>query len=116
MSNMEILTGCFEATINCNLKKVKTALLRVQHSKSLLKNRGGYYEEHERLEKVFKEVICVYENSLNALKETYGETIIHGVNCQKVIHTSSGYLHADDDDKKYNVDGCDYCGRCHIAL
>jgi len=37
----------------------------------------------------------------------------HGVNCVKVIHNSSGFLHGEDDDRPYDVDGVVYCGRCH---
>jgi len=38
-------------------------------------------------------------------------------NCAKIAHTETqGYLHAEDDDGPYNVDGCLYCGRCHRAL
>lgn len=33
--------------------------------------------------------------------------------CPKVQHTGTGYLHADDDDRPYDVDGVEYCGRCH---
>jgi hypothetical protein len=43
--------------------------------------------------------------------------IVHGVNCPQVAHTiATGYLHAPDDDRAYNVDGVNYCGRCHQAL
>lgn len=41
----------------------------------------------------------------------------HGVSCVKRYHVSSaagyGYMHADDDDGPYDVDGVKYCGRCH---
>jgi hypothetical protein len=40
----------------------------------------------------------------------------HGVDCQKILHVKNGYLHGDDDDTPYPVDGCLYCGRCHMAL
>lgn len=40
----------------------------------------------------------------------------HGVNCQKVIHSGSGYLHGSEDDTPYDVDGVSYCGRCHYAI
>jgi hypothetical protein len=38
--------------------------------------------------------------------------------CQKAPHNdpSGGYLHAEDDDKPFDVDGVMYCGRCHVAL
>lgn len=36
-----------------------------------------------------------------------------GLKCPKVPHTGTGYLHADDDDRPYDVDGVEYCGRCH---
>lgn len=41
----------------------------------------------------------------------------HGIDCRKVTHhESGGYLHAEDDDAPYTVDGVEYCGRCHWAL
>lgn len=27
-----------------------------------------------------------------------------------------GFLHAEDDDGPFDVDGVEYCGRCHVAL
>ena len=33
--------------------------------------------------------------------------------CKKVPHTGEGYLHAEDDDSPYLIDGVKYCGRCH---
>jgi len=44
------------------------------------------------------------------------QKIIHGINCKKEPHIRTGYLHADDDDSPYRVDGCYYCGRCHRSL
>lgn len=43
-------------------------------------------------------------------------TLQHGRDCPKVRHDGTGYLHADDDDQPYDVDGVRYCGRCHYAL
>jgi hypothetical protein len=40
----------------------------------------------------------------------------HGVTCPKAPHVRDGYLHGEDDDTPYNVDGASYCGRCHMAL
>lgn len=37
-------------------------------------------------------------------------------NCPKVQHTGTGYLHGPNDDTPYDVDGVQYCGRCHMAL
>lgn len=42
--------------------------------------------------------------------------IKHGVDCVKAPHTGEGYLHAEDDDRPYDVDGCSYCGRCHMGF
>lgn len=40
--------------------------------------------------------------------------IVHGTNCKKAQHEErGGYLHAEDDDSPYYVDGLAYCGRCH---
>lgn len=46
------------------------------------------------------------------------EAIVHGVNCQKSIHDRmmTGYLHSENDDRPYDVDGVKYCGRCHFVL
>jgi len=42
----------------------------------------------------------------------------HGRTCPKVAHSDpeGGYLHDDNDDSPYGVDGVDYCGRCHRVL
>lgn len=40
----------------------------------------------------------------------------HGTSCVKAVHVNDGYLHAPDDDTPYDVDGCRYCGRCHVAI
>lgn len=40
----------------------------------------------------------------------------HGIDCEKAEHSREGYLHAEDDDTPYLVDGASYCGRCHKAL
>ncbi len=45
------------------------------------------------------------------------EPMIHGVNCEKAPHWPGyGYLHVEDDDEPYDVDGMTYCGRCHAWL
>jgi len=44
------------------------------------------------------------------------ETVIHGINCTKVIHKGEGHLHDENDDTPYDVDGLTYCGRCHTFL
>ena len=43
---------------------------------------------------------------------------VHGVNCFKEKHLVTGhaYLHSEEDDTPYDVDGVWYCGRCHIYL
>lgn len=43
---------------------------------------------------------------------------VHGVTCQKAQHDPqrAGYLHEENDDSPYTVDGMRYCGRCHHAL
>lgn len=40
----------------------------------------------------------------------------HGVSCLKAPHTRDGYLHSENDDGPYDVDGVTYCGRCHKGL
>ncbi len=41
---------------------------------------------------------------------------IHGIECEKVVHIGSGYLHSENDDAPFEVDGAIYCGRCHFVL
>lgn len=43
-------------------------------------------------------------------------TIVHGKNCPKKPHVTSGYLHPEHDDGPFYVDGITYCGRCHEAI
>lgn len=40
----------------------------------------------------------------------------HGTTCEKRPHTGTGYLHAEDEDTPYDVDGVAYCGRCHCVM
>lgn len=43
--------------------------------------------------------------------------MVHGVSCPKVRHDSTdSYMHRKDDDGPYDVDGVNYCGRCHTSL
>lgn len=42
--------------------------------------------------------------------------VVHGINCEKKPHVRDGYLHGEDDDTPYDVDGAKYCGRCHTSL
>lgn len=44
------------------------------------------------------------------------EALVHGFNCEKKPHVRTGYLHGEDDDTPYMVDGLKYCGRCHTSL
>ena len=39
-----------------------------------------------------------------------------GCPCKKEPHYGDGYLHDSMDDGPYDVDGLDYCGRCHHGL
>jgi site-specific DNA-methyltransferase (adenine-specific) len=61
----------------------------------------------ERLEKRYSEGIP---------RPGFRKEIIHGSTCPKAPHTRSGYLHGEDDDTPYSVDGLSYCGRCHTSL
>lgn len=38
--------------------------------------------------------------------------------CRKVPHDDpgGGYLHGENDDQSYDVDGIAYCGRCHRSI
>lgn len=40
----------------------------------------------------------------------------HGTDCPKVEHIGEGYLHDENWDQPYEVDGLCYCGRCHAWL
>lgn len=40
----------------------------------------------------------------------------HGTTCHKVPHVGTGHLHDESNDGPYDVDGVNYCGRCHQAL
>ncbi len=40
----------------------------------------------------------------------------HGVDCIKVEHMGTGYLHHNEEDSSYIVDSVLYCGRCHVAI
>ena len=42
----------------------------------------------------------------------------HGRDCPKVLHDASktGYEHGPDDDRPYDSDGVQYCGRCHYWM
>lgn len=44
--------------------------------------------------------------------------VVHGKTCEKRPHDAAhgGYLHSEDDDSPYDVDGVRYCGRCHRCL
>lgn len=44
------------------------------------------------------------------------DEIVHGVNCDKVVHVAWGYHHHDSYDGPYVVDEIQYCGRCHGCL
>lgn len=56
------------------------------------------------------------DREIFALKMQAENDIRHGVNCEKVAHAGTGYLHEADDDRPYDVDGLMYCGRCHTYL
>jgi len=43
-------------------------------------------------------------------------SVQHGVDCKKAPHIREGYLHAEDDDGPFDVDGIAYCGRCHQVI
>ncbi len=47
-----------------------------------------------------------------------GQSMRHGIDCKKAPHNNpnGGYLHHEDDDRPYDVDGMAYCGRCHHVL
>lgn len=56
-----------------------------------------------------------YLRSLYQLWEA--KCIRHGVNCTKEEHTrDGGYLHDEEDDTPFDVDGIKYCGRCHTVI
>ena len=56
----------------------------------------------------------IFDATYEAVVE--GEPTQHGVNCPKRAHDRGGYLHDEEDDGPYTVDGLTYCGRCHLWL
>lgn len=51
-----------------------------------------------------------------SVRQQYSLPDKHGVGfCEKAPHADSktGYYHAEEDDRPYDVDGVLYCGRCH---
>lgn len=47
-------------------------------------------------------------------KQILTALIVHGKNCAKIVHAQgAGYLHGENDNSPYYVDGVRYCGRCH---
>jgi hypothetical protein len=40
----------------------------------------------------------------------------HGVDCVKRPHVYGDFLHDESDDGTYEVDGTQYCGRCHAWM
>jgi len=75
-------------------------------------------QSHQRVEAftLNGDAIGPAEGSINDLLSEWTDPPQHGVTCKKAPHTRGGYLHGENDDTPYNVDGCNYCGRCHIAL
>jgi hypothetical protein len=51
-----------------------------------------------------------------SIPASHKEALVHGINCEKKPHIRTGYLHGEDDDTPYDVDGLKYCGRCHTSL
>jgi hypothetical protein len=61
-------------------------------------------------------VCCKVSTWLRARQQNASTQVRHGIDCEKKPHTRGGELHAEDDDRPYDVDGVKYCGRCHQAL
>lgn len=55
------------------------------------------------------------EQSVAAAKEARTRRLQPTLSCPKAPHTGTGYLHAEDDDRPYDIDGVTYCGRCHYT-
>jgi hypothetical protein len=52
-----------------------------------------------------------------AVEESFLLPVVHGKTCKKVAHDPrQWYLHNSQDNSAFDVDGVEYCGRCHIAL
>jgi len=47
---------------------------------------------------------------------THEKVLRHGIDCEKVPHARTGYMHGDADDSPYLVDGVWGCERCHGFL
>ena len=60
-----------------------------------------------------------YHAKVDNLKNQPAKLFIpmHGIDCRKVPHLPNwGYLHTEEYNGSYDVDGVEYCGRCHSAM
>jgi hypothetical protein len=70
--------------------------------------------DHKYISEVCHEKGCQYLVLMQGAEPTVKPgSPRHGIDCTKVAHNVEGLLHAEDDDKPYDVDGVMYCGRCH---
>jgi len=89
----------------------------------LIPSQHGYEIDHKNRFVAFQvdasgyyiEVRLPFESVEMMAKEL---AVVHGISCKKQPHDNpdGGYLHEESDDSSYDVDGCIYCGRCHVAI
>lgn len=77
--------------------------------------RTGLQAESDRLRREMAEVAREIGGTAGDAPEVF---IRHGYNCPKKPHAPgcTGYMHDENDDRAYDVDGETYCGRCHVWL
>lgn len=77
------------------------------------------YHEQRVLERKFEKGTLQPEVVPTGDDGHWMQPIVHGKNCPKTPHDPrrvGGYLHGEEYDGPYDVDGVNYCGRCHYAM
>ena len=67
-------------------------------------------------DKAFAVLAHVNPEPFTWLRDRLNALVTHGKTCRKAKHIGAGYLHGEDHDGPYDVDGMLYCGRCHHYL
>ena len=82
-----------------------------------VKTKGGFHKVCDLCRGVLEMAgLLVEPDVIHAQKVQCDTEIVHGFNCEKKPHVRTGYLHGENDDTPYTVDGLKYCGRCHTAI
>lgn len=60
---------------------------------------------------------CFCGEKATEFEPTIRAAVVHGKTCPKKPHgPRRGWLHDESDDTPYDIDGVNYCGRCHVAI